>query len=120
VGRVWWPERKRRFELDAGALDIPDLGFFDDAFALIGILLLAIFLVPFLFVLILPLLELGLILMIALLGVAGRMVLRRPWTVRARAQDREPIRRRVSGWRNSLELKRELAAAIRDGRPPPL
>jgi hypothetical protein len=118
VGRQWFPDRK--LELDAGGLDFPGIDGLDDAFAIIGVVLLVIALAILLFTVIFPLLEIALIVVLAVLGVAGRVLFRRPWTVRARSKDRATIRRQVVGWRDSGELRDRLAAAIRDGSPLPL
>ena len=51
-------------------------------------------------------------------GVAGRVLFRRPWTVRARSAHQEHRWQRV-GFRNSGELRDEVAEALRGGRALP-
>ncbi|HWI71985.1 MAG TPA: hypothetical protein VNT55_08525 [Baekduia sp.] len=56
-------------------------------------------------------------------GVAARVLLRRPWTLLADADAHGPDTRfswRVAGWRASREAIDEIAAGLRNGlRPPP-
>jgi hypothetical protein len=62
-----------------------------------------------------------LIVLIALFfaGPAGRLLFRKPWTVRARADGVTRRRWQVVGFRNSGELRDEVAESLRTGRALP-
>src|SRR5687767_12237701 len=103
VGRQWWPERGR--DRDYEVADVPaDIGgggdgsWFADladadefvfVLAVIGLVLLAIL---FFTTVVIPVIaftiELVVILVLFFAGLAGRLLFRRPWTVRARAERR--------------------------------
>jgi hypothetical protein len=132
VGRQWWPERGDR---DHAGADVPadagggggDGGWFDlgdaDEFVvvvvLIGVVLLAIL---FFTTVVIPVIAftIELIVLVVLFfgGLAGRLLFRRPWTVRERADGRTH-RWQVVGFRNSGELRDEVAAALSGGRALP-
>ena len=52
-------------------------------------------------------------------GLVGRLLFRKPWTVRARAKQEATHRWQVAGFRNSGELRDEVADALRAGRALP-
>jgi hypothetical protein len=135
VGRQWWPERGRDRDYDGA--DMPtdigggggggswfaDLGDADEfvfVLAVIGIVLLAIL---FFTTVVIPVIaftiELVVILVLFFAGLAGRLLFGRPWTVRARTEGRLH-RWQVAGFRNSGELRDEVATAISSGRALPL
>lgn len=69
------------------------------------------------------LLEVLVFLLLAGLGLLGRVLLRRPWRIEARAEGgpgaaRPPIVRSVSGWRDSRDAIAELAAELERGALP--
>jgi hypothetical protein len=50
-------------------------------------------------------------------GIAGRLVFRKPWTIRARrAGDRSELRWHASGFRRSGRVRDEVAAALAHGQ----
>ena len=50
-------------------------------------------------------------------GLAGRLLFRRPWTIRARAPDRATLTRHVAGFRHSGRVRDRMAAALAAGEP---
>jgi hypothetical protein len=124
VGREWLPFRVRvpRGRDSADLLDFPDLGFFDDAGGILAALT-ALASVVVLFLVIWPVIaiaaELVLVVLLVLAGVAGRVVLRRPWTVRAVSRSGGGRRWQVVGWRASGALIDEVAASLQEGRGLP-
>lgn len=79
----------------------------------VGLLLLIFVLLP----LLIAIVDLLVILLLALLGIAGRVLLRRPWTVEASSDNGTSLRWKVVGWRASAakidEVSTHLAAGIR-------
>lgn len=138
VGRQWWPDRGKDLEAgDPGVVDIPtgggggsggdgwfpDLGGADELvviLAVIGVVLLAIL---FFTTVVIPVIaftiELVVVLVVFFAGLAGRLLFRRPWTVRARAATQNTRKWQVVGFRNSGELRDEIAEALRSGRELP-
>jgi hypothetical protein len=120
-----WQRFHRRFRQTVRRADLADVG---DAGCLVdvgeglvvGILVvLAVLLAAFVVLpLVVALVELvGLLLLLAL-AVPARVVLRRPWTVEARAGDGGLLRWRVSGWRASGERCAEVAQLLASGVVP--
>ena len=102
LGRRWLPRRKRFKKADLGdSFNLPDLGGDDLGiigliFAAIAAVFLAIFLALLLFNVVALAIELTIVIVIALTGLLGRVVFRRPWIVFARSGDaarRSPGRR---------------------------
>ncbi len=125
VGRRWLPEWPRFWDRretgDGGDGTWLELGGFDDAFG-IGLALIGIVLLVLLFTtVVVPVIALTIELMvlIALLagGLVGRLVFRKPWTVRARreGEDRE-LRWHATGFRRSGRMRDEIAAKLAQGR----
>jgi hypothetical protein len=56
-------------------------------------------------------------------GLAGQIVLRRPWVIEARSRDPfgagRQLEWRVRGWRNSGKVMDEVAARLESGEEPP-
>jgi hypothetical protein len=138
VGRVWWPERKlgRKGEDGLSATDKGDIvasggdggwwgdfGDADDFLAILAVIALAITLIVFLTTVILPVIaftiELIVVILVFFFGLAGRLLFRRPWTVRARTKTQPTRRWHIVGYRNSGELRDEIAEALRTGRELP-
>lgn len=100
---------------DAGCLADIGEGVVAAIVVVVGLLLLIFVLLP----LLIAVLDLLVILALAMLSVAGRVLLRRPWTVEASSDDGPSLRWKVVGWRASTakidEVSDQLAAGI---RPP--
>jgi hypothetical protein len=129
VGREWLPRRvrlrRRRDEREPP--DFPDPGWLLDSAELsagggLAALVVVIAAVTVLYVVwpvVAVAIELVLLVVLFLAGLAGRIALRRPWRVVARSKDppRE-IARQVVGWRASRETIDAMAAALAAGRDP--
>lgn len=63
--------------------------------------------------------ELIVLVVLCFAGLVGRVLFRKPWTVRARADGRTRHRWHVVGFRNSGEVRDEVAAALSGGRALP-
>jgi hypothetical protein len=126
VGRRWLPDkptlwRRRKREKDAtsrgngGGDWFPDFGF-DEAFAFVLVILAAIVVIFLLTTVVFPIIVLGLELMIVLVlllgGLAGRFLFRKPWTIRARSGDGRELSWHASGWRRSGRVRDDAAAAL--------
>jgi hypothetical protein len=137
IGRRWLPERKRLRRrrdndeensdrgrsgssdswwrnIDFGTADADDvvvviLGI---VAVIAAILLFATVLVPILVVG----LEILLVIVLFLGGLAGRLLFRRPWTIRARAADGRELTWRAVGFRRSGRVRDEIAGALALGQ----
>ncbi len=132
VGRRWLPDdaqklRRRPDEQDSGGdvagegrLSDFELGDVSDGLVLALGFLLIVLTVLFVTSVVFPLLVLGAeLLVIAALvvaGVTGRLVLRKPWTVRARSEYGRELTWRAKGFRRSGRVRDEAAAALATGR----
>jgi hypothetical protein len=91
-------------------------------FLAIAIALALVVLVGFVGLVLVPLLialaELGLLLAIAALALAGRVLFRHPWTVEARANDGTTLRWSVVGWRASRAHRTNIATTLAAGATP--
>lgn len=131
VGREWLPARPRlRRGRGEDALDVaanthaPGRGsgfdlpsFADDALA-IALVVGAVLLVVLVFTtVVLPVIVLVIevvgLLVLLVAGLFGRVVLRRPWTVRARTADGREERLTARGFRRSGELRDAVAESLR-------
>lgn len=124
VGRRWLeglhlPRWRGR---DPGLDGLDAAGALADAgpLAILGLLLAAVALLLLLAFVALPLLffgaELVVVLVVALAGLLGRLVLGHPWLVQARTGGRVVTSRRVAGWRASREAVRQLHEEVAAGR----
>lgn len=99
--------------------DALDLPIADDSLTaiVVSVLIVGLLIVLFLFgwPLLLALVDLVVILVVAAIGVIGRLVFRRPWTVEACASTGERHEVRVVGWRRAGEAVRALARDVEDG-----
>ncbi len=139
VGRQWLPRRPRLRNKDdddgpdGGDFDVPTpsggggsgfLDAFDDLFAIIlvvgAVLLVVAFFATVVFPVLVIAIELILLLVLFLAGLAGRVLLGRPWTVRARnSKDKQELRWAVRGFRRSGEARDAVAAQLAaTGRAP--
>ena len=57
-------------------------------------------------------LELLIVLVLLVGGLAARLLHRKPWTIRARAEDGRELTWRASGWRRSGRVRDDAAAAL--------
>jgi hypothetical protein len=123
LGRHWLPRRKRFKKVnlrdanpDVGFPDIggDDLGIFGVIIAAIAGLIVAAFLVLLFFNVFALALELILVIVIALAGIIGRVVFRRPWIVFAR-HDKERLEWPVVGYFNSRRRIEEIAGQLSMG-----
>jgi hypothetical protein len=103
----------------ADAADVPDAGCLPDALDDLALVLVVVAVVVVLLVvgipLVLALVDLALLVLLTVLGIAARMVLRRPWVVEADASDGRQVLWRVVGWRDSGELVSAAADALAHG-----
>ncbi len=67
--------------------------------------------------LLLALVDLVIVLVVAVIGVVGRLVFRRPWTVEACSATGERHEVRVVGWRRAGEMVHAMAREIEYGNP---
>lgn len=102
--------------------DVVDLPIIDDSLTAAIVSVLVILLVIALIVwgvpLLLALVDLVFVVIVAVAGVVGRVLFRRPWTIEARAADGRQQEVRVVGWRKGGTVIDDLAAEIRHGRAP--
>lgn len=124
VGRQWVPFRVR-LHRDRSDVDFPsdlfDVDIFDDSGILAGLAIVASAVLLFLVIwpVIAIALEIVVLILVVLGGLAARVVLRRPWTVRAESRRGGGRTWRVVGWRASGALIEEVARALEEGRALP-
>jgi hypothetical protein len=99
---------------DPGCLDVIGEG----VAAAIAILVIVLVLVFVLLPLLVAVIDIFIVAVLALLGLTGRIVFGRPWTVEATATDGSRLRWRVKGWRASHERVGEVAELLRAGITP--
>jgi len=134
VGRQWTPRIgsetvmgrfRRRYREVTRRVDVADadpgcLEMFEEGLV-IGLVGIA-FVLTFVFIglpVLLALVDIVIVILLGLLGIAGRMLLRRPWTVEAVGPEGTTAEWRVVGWRASGELVREVKRRIEQGEPLP-
>jgi hypothetical protein len=128
VGRQWvptkptlWRPKKReqpppdRRGRNTGGSLFPGLDTFDEGFVIMLALIAVVIVVILLVTVVFPILVLGIEVLIVIVlvvgGIAGRLVFRKPWTVRARATDGRELTWRASGFRRSGRVRDDAAAA---------
>jgi hypothetical protein len=145
IGRRWWPERKRLrrrrkdrdSELPDGGSedgDAPggggsasdawwrlDLGVdADEAIVILGVVVAVIAAIVLFATVVVPLVVLGIEILLLIVvfvgGLAGRLLFRRPWTIRARSADGRELTWRAVGFRRSGRMRDEIAAALSRGQ----
>lgn len=99
---------------DAGCLEV--IG--EVLLAALGVLLVIAVMIFILVPVLVAIAELVVVALLALLGLAGRLVFRRPWTVEARAGDGSCLAWRVVGWRASGEHGAWVAELLGSGIIP--
>ncbi len=120
LGRHWLPRRKKlkKADLTDFGPDLPgfdgldDLGIVGTIIAAIFIVILAVFLALLLFNVIAIAIELLIVIFVALAGIIGRVVFRRPWIVFARTKDvvhEWPVVGYLNGRRRIQEISSQLA-----------
>ena len=125
VGRQWWPWRMKKREIDA--LDGPggdwDLGGADDLIGAIVVIFLVLVVIVLFATVIFPIVAMGLeliaILLVFFWGIGARVVLRRPWTIRARARDGRELTWKAKGFRRSGRVRDAAAEALARGEEHP-
>jgi len=95
--------------------DLGDSGILGAIAAIIAIVVLAAFVAFVLLPLAILLVEVLLFVLLAGLGLFGRVLLRRPWKIEARADDGRRTVREVAGWRDSRDAIAQLAADAERG-----
>jgi hypothetical protein len=84
---------------------------------LIGLVVLAL-LIFVVFPLVVVVVDLVILVLITLVGLAARVVFRRPWTVQARGDDGTVHRWKVVGWRASRQHRDDIADQLAAGLTP--
>lgn len=102
-------------DADPGCLDIVGEGIVGAIAVLVVILVLLFVLLP----LLVAVVDLAIVLLLAIVGLAGRILFRRPWTVEAQASDRSCLVWRVVGWRASGDHVERVAEQLAVGVAPP-
>ncbi|MDY7103260.1 MAG: hypothetical protein S0880_18920 [Actinomycetota bacterium] len=120
---TWWGRLRRRFrratDYADGAAEADRYGclsLLGDAIGLVVIAGLAVLLVVPLLLAVVDILVLA---ALAVAGAATRILLRRPWTVEATADDGTRVRWRIVGWRASRDHCDDVARTIGLGEVPP-
>ena len=97
VGRQWWPWRMKKREIERST--------------------------PVFATVIFPIVAMGLeliaILLVFFWGIGARVVLRRPWTIRARARDGRELTWKAKGFRRSGRVRDAAAEALARGEEHP-
>lgn len=105
-------DRTRWYDwLDFGLVDDSLAGIAISVLLVVGVVVLVLLGGP----LVLALVDLVLVLVVAAVGVVGRFVFRRPWTVEARSPAGERHEVHVVGWRRAGERVRALAEDLQHG-----
>ena len=84
--------------------------------AIVAVLAVIVVLTTVVFPLLVLTLELLIVLVLLGGGLAGRFLLRKPWTIRARSKDGRELSWRASGWRRSGRVRDDAAAALALGQ----
>ena len=91
---------------------------FEDVVVVVGLVVVVLLAVFFVIPLLVALVDVLVLLVIAGLGVVGRIVFRRPWVVEARSSGGGVLRWRVVGWRASREFRGRAAESLGAGVVP--
>lgn len=90
----------------------------DDLVVVLGLVVVVLLVVFFVIPLLVALVDILLLLVLAGLGIVGRVVFRRPWVVEARSTGGVVLRWRVVGWRASREFRERAAESLGAGVVP--
>jgi hypothetical protein len=127
VGRQWLPTRRVRLRRE---LDFPEpSGLFDvlgddltagGIVAGLAIAIVAVLLLLVVWPVVAIAVEVVILILLFLAGLAGRLVLRRPWLIVARTEGppRATLAWHVAGWRASGEAVADVARALGAGQRP--
>ncbi len=125
VGRRWLPDKptlwRREGDAEGGDwLSSAELDGADDVFvvviAVVAVIATIVFLTTVVFPIIVLAFEVMVVLVLLVGGIAGRLVLRKPWTIRARAEHGRELTWRAQGWRRSGRVRDDVAAALALGQ----
>lgn len=120
---LWRRFRRRIRRTVSRAGDVGDAGCIGDVGeGIVAALLLIAAALVVLFVilpLVVAIVDLVVVLLVTGLGLAGRIVFRRPWAIDAFGPDRAHLRWKVVGWRASRERATEIAELLAAGTTPP-
>jgi hypothetical protein len=124
VARQWWPWKPRRREIDGPDVGDVDIGGgADDVLGVIVLVFAALVLLVLFFTVLIPVIALGLeliaLLVVFFWGIGARVILRRPWTIRARARDGRELEWKAKGFLRSGRVRDEAAAALSRGELQP-
>jgi hypothetical protein len=115
VGRRWLPKKpvlwRSKPKPDWFFPDI-GLGDADGVLAVIAVIAVLILLFTVVFPVIVLGIELLLVVVLLVGGIAARLLFRRPWTIRARAGDGRELAWRAVGFRRSGRVRDDVAAAL--------
>ena len=105
----------RTADVDLGCLEVLGEGFVV-ALAILAVALVVVFIaVP----LVVAVVDVAIVLLLAAFGLVARVVLRRPWTIEARADDGSHLSWRVVGWRRAGEHVATVSQLLAAGVVPP-
>jgi hypothetical protein len=123
VARQWWPWRPKRREIDGPDAGDIDLGGADDVLGIVVAVFAVIVVIVLLFTVVIPLIALALeliaLLIVCFWGIGARVILRRPWTIRARAGNGRQLEWKAKGFLRSGRVRDEAAAALARGEAQP-
>ena len=102
-------------DVDPGCLDVIGEGIVTAIAVIVAVLVLVFVVLP----LLVAVVDLAFVILLAMVGLAGRVAFRRPWTVEARRSDGSCVAWRVVGWRASGELVDQVANQVASGIVPP-
>ncbi|MGH2729168.1 MAG: hypothetical protein ACRDJI_01005 [Actinomycetota bacterium] len=104
--------------MDSAGTDVAEFAFWglDDLPAGIAILIVVAVVAVFAIPLLLFIVEIALAILLVGVALAGRVLLRRPWTVEATSSEPEEVLRwKVVGWRRSGQIVEEIARVLEAG-----
>lgn len=101
-------------DADPGCLEIFGEGLVVALVVILAVLVLIFVVIP----LIVAVVDLLVVVLLAAIGVAAKVLFRRPWVVEAVADDGTVVRRDVVGWRASGETRADVARLLESGSLP--
>jgi hypothetical protein len=124
---LWRPKKRQKKPADkrsggGGGGDLFPVGLdsFDEGFLIVLALIAVVIVVILLVTVVFPIIVLGVELLIVIVllvgGIAARLVFRKPWTIRARAQDGRELTWRAPGFQRSGRVRDDAAAALALGQ----